>query len=79
MRGRAEQAYLWRRSRAGRARAGDSQGQGEERNETQTTSEPKRGTANYEPEVREGSPLPPSARTAGPPPDPAAQCTVMVA
>src|SRR4029077_5851431 len=49
------------------ARAGDSQGQGDERNETQTTSEPKRGTANYEPAAREGSPLPPPPRTAGPP------------
>src|SRR3989441_1497085 len=58
LRGRAEQAYLWRRSRAGRARAGDSQGQGEERNETQTTSEPKRGTANYEPAARWASPPP---------------------
>src|SRR5437764_9802203 len=42
LRGRAEQADLWRRSRAGRARAGGREGQRKEQSEPQARSEERR-------------------------------------
>src|SRR5437016_2102813 len=79
LRGRAEQAGLGRRGGAGRTRAGNHQGQRDERSETQGTSGWDTGTANYEPAAREGSPLPLFPRAAGPTAPPLAQCTVIVA
>src|SRR5438128_10559978 len=80
LRGRADLAGLGRRGGAGRTRAGDHQGQRDERSETQGTSGWATGTANYEPAAREGSPLPSFPRTAGATTaPPLAQCTVIVA